>query len=102
VDRGSVELLQRACDLVRGGWSQRTDARSAKGEEKSSTYGSLGMAATLLLGFFLIGRVIVGAAVLNATLHDRHRRTHDDKASTPSPKPSPRRAAEPTDRHKLR
>jgi len=42
-------------------------------EEKSSTYGALGIAATLLLGFFLIGRVIVGAAVLNATLHNRHR-----------------------------
>ena len=46
-------------------------------EEKSSTYGALGMAATLLLGFFLIRRVIVGAAVLNATLYDRRRRTHD-------------------------
>jgi hypothetical protein len=33
VDRGSVELLQRACDLVRGGWSQHADARSAEGVE---------------------------------------------------------------------
>jgi hypothetical protein len=31
VDRGSVELLQRACDLVRSGWSQHADARSAEG-----------------------------------------------------------------------
>jgi uncharacterized BrkB/YihY/UPF0761 family membrane protein len=66
-------------------------------EEKSSTYGSLGMAATLLLGFFLIGRVIVGAAVLNATLYDRHRRTHDDEGRKPSPRRVTRRAAEPTD-----
>jgi uncharacterized BrkB/YihY/UPF0761 family membrane protein len=42
-------------------------------EAKSSTYGALGIAATLLLGFFLIGRVMVGAAVLNATLYERHR-----------------------------
>jgi hypothetical protein len=33
VDRGSVELLQRACDLVRAGWSQDADARSAEGVE---------------------------------------------------------------------
>jgi hypothetical protein len=33
VERGSVELLQRACDLVRGGWSQHADARSAAGVE---------------------------------------------------------------------
>jgi hypothetical protein len=33
VERGSVELLQRACDLVRGGWSQHADARSAEGVE---------------------------------------------------------------------
>jgi uncharacterized BrkB/YihY/UPF0761 family membrane protein len=40
-------------------------------KEKSSTYGALGIAATLLLGFFLMGRVIVGAAVLNVTLYER-------------------------------
>jgi hypothetical protein len=33
VDRGSVELLRRACDLVRSGWSQHADARSAEGVE---------------------------------------------------------------------
>jgi uncharacterized BrkB/YihY/UPF0761 family membrane protein len=41
---------------------------------KSSAYGALGMAATLLLGLFFVGRFIVGAAVVNATLHDRRRR----------------------------
>jgi membrane protein len=39
---------------------------------KSSTYGTLGIAGALLLGLFLAGRVMVGAAVLNATLYDRH------------------------------
>jgi hypothetical protein len=33
VDRGSVELLHRACDLVRSGWSQHADARTAEGTE---------------------------------------------------------------------
>ena len=51
-------------------------------QEKTSTYGALGTAATLLLGFFLYGRVIVGAAVLNATsrtplpLHPADAATH--------------------------
>jgi uncharacterized BrkB/YihY/UPF0761 family membrane protein len=44
-------------------------------ESKSTTYGALGMAAALLLGFFLMGRVIVGAAALNATLHERRTRS---------------------------
>ena len=66
-------------------------------EAKSSTYGALGIAATLLLGFFLIGRVMVGAAVLNATLYDRHRRNLGDKVSKPSLKHVPHRAAEPSD-----
>ena len=41
---------------------------------KTSTYGALGMAATLLLAFFLLGRVMVGSAVLNATLFERSSR----------------------------
>ena len=41
---------------------------------KTSTYGALGTAATLLLAFFFVGRVIFGAAVLNATLFERHSR----------------------------
>ena len=47
---------------------------------KTSTYGALGTAATLLLAFFFIGRVIVGAAVLNATLFERHSRSPDQRA----------------------
>jgi uncharacterized BrkB/YihY/UPF0761 family membrane protein len=44
-------------------------------DSKSTTYGALGIAAALLLGFFLMGRVIVGAAALNATLHERRLRS---------------------------
>ena len=47
---------------------------------KTSTYGTLGTAATLLLAFFFVGRVIVGAAVLNATLFERHSRSPDQHA----------------------
>ena len=44
-------------------------------QEKSTTYGALGIAATLLLGFFFMWRVIVIAAVLNSTLYARHTRS---------------------------
>jgi uncharacterized BrkB/YihY/UPF0761 family membrane protein len=44
-------------------------------QSKTSTYGALGTAATLLFAFFLLGRVIVGAAVLNATLYERRSRS---------------------------
>jgi uncharacterized BrkB/YihY/UPF0761 family membrane protein len=42
---------------------------------KTTTYGALGTSATLLLAFFFFGRVMVGAAVLNATLYDRKSRS---------------------------
>ena len=38
---------------------------------KQGTYGSLGVAAALLLDLFLISRLVVGAAVVNATLWAR-------------------------------
>jgi hypothetical protein len=38
---------------------------------KQGTYGALGGAAALLLLFFLLSRLMVGAAVLNATLWER-------------------------------
>lgn len=38
---------------------------------KEGTYGALGTAAALLLGLFLLSRVIVATAVTNATLWDR-------------------------------
>jgi uncharacterized BrkB/YihY/UPF0761 family membrane protein len=42
---------------------------------KQGTYGALGGAAALLLGFFLLSRLMVGTAVLNATLWERRERT---------------------------
>ena len=46
-------------------------------ESKSNTYGALGIAATLLLAFFFVGRIIVAAAVLNAALYERRLRLRD-------------------------
>lgn len=40
-------------------------------ESKTSTYGALGTAAAILLGAYLLGRVAVAAASLNATLYER-------------------------------
>jgi uncharacterized BrkB/YihY/UPF0761 family membrane protein len=41
---------------------------------KQGTYGALGIAAALLLALFFLSRLIVGAAVLNATLWQRRAR----------------------------
>ena len=41
---------------------------------KQGTYGALGIAAALLFGLFLISRLIVGAADVNATLWERRTR----------------------------
>jgi membrane protein len=49
-------------------------------ESKASTYGTLGGAAAVLLAFFFVGRVIVGAAVLNATLYERRSRSRQAEA----------------------
>ena len=48
-------------------------------KEKSTTYGALGIAAAILLDLFLVGRVIVGAAVVNATLYERSSRSHPNQ-----------------------
>ena len=42
---------------------------------KQGTYGALGIAAALLLGLFFFGRLIVGSAVVNATLWERRARS---------------------------
>jgi uncharacterized BrkB/YihY/UPF0761 family membrane protein len=42
---------------------------------KEGTYGALGIAAALLVGLFLVSRVVVFAAVVNATLAERRART---------------------------
>ncbi len=44
-------------------------------EERADTYGALGVAAALLFSLYLVGRVIVGSAVLNATLDARRQRS---------------------------
>lgn len=41
---------------------------------KQGTYGALGVAASLLVGLFLVSRLVVGAAVVNATLWERRPR----------------------------
>jgi uncharacterized BrkB/YihY/UPF0761 family membrane protein len=41
---------------------------------KQGTYGALGVAAALLVALFMISRLVVGAAVLNATLSERSAR----------------------------
>ena len=38
---------------------------------KEGTYGALGAAAALLLGLFVVSRLVVASAVLNATLWER-------------------------------
>ena len=43
-------------------------------ESKQGTYGSLGLAAALLLGLFFLSRLVVATAVLNATLWERRSR----------------------------
>ena len=40
-------------------------------EERADTYGALGVAAALLFSLYLIGRLVVGSAVLNATIAAR-------------------------------
>jgi uncharacterized BrkB/YihY/UPF0761 family membrane protein len=42
--------------------------------QKQGTYGALGVAAALLLGLWVLGRLLVGGAEVNATLWERKRR----------------------------
>lgn len=51
-------------------------------EQRTSTYGTLGAAATVLLSLLLIGRLIVGSAVVNATLFQRRRRAAEADHAT--------------------
>jgi uncharacterized BrkB/YihY/UPF0761 family membrane protein len=64
-------------------------------DSKSTTYGALGVAAALLLGFFLMGRVIVGAAALNATLHERRTRSGDAQVGSADAQAQPTRRVRP-------
>jgi uncharacterized BrkB/YihY/UPF0761 family membrane protein len=42
--------------------------------QKQGTYGALGLAAALLLGLWVLGRLLIGGAEINATLWERKRR----------------------------
>ena len=55
---------------------------------KEGTYGALGIAAGLLLGLFYIARLMVGSAVLNATLWERHVRDMERKRAATSASPA--------------
>ena len=57
-------------------------------KSKSNTYGALGIAAGLLLAFFFVGRLIVGAAVLNATLYERRTRSRDTSGAASEDRPA--------------
>jgi uncharacterized BrkB/YihY/UPF0761 family membrane protein len=54
---------------------------------KQGTYGALGVAAALLLGLFLLSRLVIAAAVLNVTVWRRHARPpihgHAESARSP-------------------
>jgi len=56
-----VEVIHAAAVYVLGPWAL----------SKQGTYGALGLAAALLTGLFLLSRLAVGAAVLNAALWER-------------------------------
>lgn len=51
-------------------------------EHSSELYGGLGAAVGLLAWLYLVGRLVIGSAVLNASLW---RRSHPDAADAPSP-----------------
>ena len=50
---------------------------------KRGTYGALGLAAGILFGLFLISRLIVGAAVMNATLWERNAGAAEGQPGSP-------------------
>ena len=54
-------------------------------DDKQSTYGSLGIAAVLLLGLFLFSRIVIATAVVNATLWRRHTREGESTSAKLAP-----------------
>ena len=46
---------------------------SHKAEQASASYGAIGASLVLLLWLYLLGRLIVAAAFLNATVSESHR-----------------------------
>ncbi len=58
-------------------------------EERADTYGALGVAAALLFSLYLVGRLIVASAVLNATLNVRRTRASRPPGPQLSPEHTP-------------
>jgi uncharacterized BrkB/YihY/UPF0761 family membrane protein len=56
---------------------------AAKLERASALYGGLGLAATLLFVLYVVGRLVVSSAVLNAELWHRGRRTIQSEPNSP-------------------
>lgn len=54
-------------------------------QNKVSVYGAVGVAAVLLTWLFIIARLIVASAVLNAVLHERRTRRHQQRNVAPDP-----------------
>jgi uncharacterized BrkB/YihY/UPF0761 family membrane protein len=59
-----IEVVQLVAAYLMGPWAL----------SKQGTYGALGIAAALLIALFLVSRLMVGAALLNATLWERKTR----------------------------
>jgi uncharacterized BrkB/YihY/UPF0761 family membrane protein len=57
-------------------------------ESKSSTYGAIGAALAILLWAYLLGRVIVSGAMLNAVLWEQKQAEQARRAQGPAPRPS--------------
>jgi uncharacterized BrkB/YihY/UPF0761 family membrane protein len=68
-----VEILNVVSVYILAPWAQG----------KQGTYGVLGLASAILFGLFLIARLIVGAAIVNATLWERG--AHAGRAAAPPP-----------------
>lgn len=76
-DAGWVDLLPGALTVGIGVGILQIAAAYLLGPyalEKQGTYGALGLASALLLGLWVLGRLLVGGAEINATLWERKRR----------------------------
>lgn len=57
---------------------------AGQAERVASVYGTIGMALTLLLWLFIVARLMVGSAILNATLWQRQ----EDRGARRRPRPA--------------
>jgi uncharacterized BrkB/YihY/UPF0761 family membrane protein len=81
---GWLALLPGACLLGVGAWALHLASvyvLARRVDKASDLYGSLGVAAALLVWLYMLGRLVVAAAMVNATLWER--RTH--RVSSPGP-----------------